>query len=86
MDQRHAERAAGGAVESVVVTLQDLAPLAELERARTELLSLVSHEPRTPPAAIKGSSGPDVAGDQAGGRAASCRTTNRRRRATCCPT
>ena len=73
-------------MESVVVTQQDLAPLAELERARTEFLSLVSHEPRTPPAAIKGSSSPDVAGDQAGGRASSCRTTIRRRCATCCST
>ena len=46
-------KSAGGAVESVVGTLQDLAPLEE--RARTELLSPVSHELRTPLAAIKGS-------------------------------
>ena len=48
-------RPAGGAVESVVVTLQDLAPLDEIERMRTEFLSLVSHELREPLAAIKGS-------------------------------
>ena len=48
-------RSAGGAVESVVVTLQDLAPLDEIERMRTEFLGLVSHELREPLAAIKGS-------------------------------
>ncbi len=48
-------QAAGGAVESVVVTLQDMAPLEELERSRAEFLSLVSHELRAPLAAIKGS-------------------------------
>ena len=47
--------AADGAVESVVVTMQDLAPLDEIERQRTEFLGLVSHELRTPLAAIKGS-------------------------------
>ena len=41
--------------ESVVVTLQDLAPLDEIERMRTEFLGLVSHELRTPLSAIKGS-------------------------------
>ena len=44
-----------GGVESVVVTLQDMAPLEELERSRAEFLSLVSHELRAPLAAIKGS-------------------------------
>ncbi len=43
------------AVESVVVTMQDLEPLNELERQRTEFLSLVSHELRAPLTAIKGS-------------------------------
>ncbi len=38
----------------MVVTLQDLAPLDEVERLRTEFLGLVSHELRTPLAAIKG--------------------------------
>ena len=45
----------GEAVESVVVTMQDMTPLQELERARSEFLSMVSHELRTPLAAIKGS-------------------------------
>ncbi|MYN65777.1 MAG: response regulator [Acidobacteria bacterium] len=44
-----------GTVASVVATLQDLAPLDEIERMRTEFLSLVSHELRTPLAAIMGS-------------------------------
>ena len=43
-----------GAVDSVVVTVQDLAPLAALDRMRTEFLGMVSHELRTPLAAIKG--------------------------------
>ena len=48
-------RAADGAVERVVVTIRDLAPLEELERSRTEFLAMVSHELRAPLAAIKGS-------------------------------
>ncbi len=44
-----------GAVESVVVTLQDLAALEEPERLRAEFLAMVSHELRAPLAAIKGS-------------------------------
>ena len=46
---------ARGDIESVVVTMQDLAPLQALERARSEFLTMVSHELRTPLAAIKGS-------------------------------
>ena len=46
---------ADGSVESVVVTLQDLAPLEELERLRAEFLQIVSHELRTPLISIKGS-------------------------------
>ena len=46
---------AGGAVERVVVTLQDLAPFEALERSRAEFMELVSHELRAPLAAIKGS-------------------------------
>ena len=45
----------GEAVESVVVTMQDMTPMQELERARSEFVSMVSHELRTPLAAIKGS-------------------------------
>ena len=48
----HAE---DGTVATVVVTMQDLAPLDEIERLRTEFLGLVSHQLRTPLAAIKGS-------------------------------
>ena len=44
-----------GEVESFVVTLQDMAPLEELERLRAEFLGMVSHELRTPLAAVKGS-------------------------------
>ena len=44
-----------GEVASVVVAMQDLAPLEELDRLRTEFLNMVSHELRTPLAAIKGS-------------------------------
>ena len=44
-----------GEVASVVVTMQDLAPLDELDRLRAEFLGMVSHELRTPLAAIKGS-------------------------------
>ena len=48
----HAE---DGTATSVVVTMQDLAPLEELDRLRTDFLGMVSHELRTPLAAIKGS-------------------------------
>ena len=44
-----------GAVASVVVTMQDLAPLQELERHRAEFLGMVSHELRMPLTSIKGS-------------------------------
>ena len=48
-------RSADGEVESLVVTMQDLAPLEELERSRAEFLNLVSHELRAPLTSIKGS-------------------------------
>ena len=48
-------RAEDGTVASVVVTMQDLAPLEELERMRAAFLGMVSHELRAPLAAIKGS-------------------------------
>lgn len=44
-----------GEVQSVVVTLQDLAPVQELERLRTDFISMVSHELRAPLTSIKGS-------------------------------
>ncbi len=48
-------RSEDGTVESVIVTLQDLAPLKELERLRAEFLGMVSHELRVPLTSIKGS-------------------------------
>ena len=47
--------AAEGGVETVVVTMQDLAPFEEIERMRSEFLAVVSHELRTPLTSIKGS-------------------------------
>ena len=44
-----------GAIETVVVTLQDLTPLEEVERQRAEFLGTVSHELRAPLTSIKGS-------------------------------
>ena len=48
-------RSESGSVESVVVAIQDMAPLEELERQRVEFLGMVSHELRVPLASIKGS-------------------------------
>ncbi len=48
-------RGVDGEVESVVVTMQDLAPLEELERMRADFLGMVSHELRAPLMSIKGS-------------------------------
>ena len=45
----------GGKVESVVVTLQDMADVEEQERLRAEFLAMVSHELRAPLTSIKGS-------------------------------
>ena len=44
-----------GAIETIVVTLQDLTPLEEVERQRAEFLGTVSHELRAPLTSIKGS-------------------------------
>ncbi len=44
-----------GTVASVVVTMQDLAPIEELDRLRAEFLGMVSHELRAPLTSIKGS-------------------------------
>ncbi len=44
-----------GTVESVVVTVQDMADVEELERMRAEFLAMVSHELRAPLTSIKGS-------------------------------
>ena len=48
-------RSADGTVVSVVITVQDLAPIQELERLRAEFLGMVSHELRAPLTSIKGS-------------------------------
>ncbi len=48
-------RTESGGIGSVVITVQDLAPLDEIERRRTEFLGLVGHELREPLAAIRGS-------------------------------
>ena len=48
-------RVGDGEIESVVVTMQDLAPLEEMERLRAEFLGMVSHELRAPLTSIKGS-------------------------------
>ena len=44
-----------GQLVSVVATIQDITPLEELERLRTDFLGMVSHELRTPLTSIKGS-------------------------------
>ncbi|MXY87629.1 MAG: response regulator, partial [Dehalococcoidia bacterium] len=44
-----------GRIESVVVTLQDMADIEKLERLRAEFLAMVSHELRGPLTSIKGS-------------------------------
>ena len=51
-------RSADGVVESMIVTLQELAPLEELVHLRAEFLSMVSHELRVPLTSIKGSTAP----------------------------
>ena len=48
-------RSREGALESVVVTLQDMTPVEDLERLRTEFLGMVSHELQMPLTSIKGS-------------------------------
>ena len=44
-----------GAVETVIVTIQDMTPLEEVARQRAEFLGMVSHELRVPLTSIKGS-------------------------------
>ena len=42
-------RSKDGAIESIAVAVQDLAPMEELERVRSEFPVVVSHKPRTCP-------------------------------------
>ncbi|MCY4576797.1 MAG: response regulator [Chloroflexi bacterium] len=44
-----------GTLEAVIVIVQDMSPLEELERLRSEFLGTVSHELRTPLTSIRGS-------------------------------
>ena len=44
-----------GEIESAVAIIQDMTPLEEMERLRSEFLGMVSHELRSPLSAIKGS-------------------------------
>ena len=48
-------RTENGDLESFVITLQDMTPLAEMERLRAEFLGMVGHELRTPLTSIRGS-------------------------------
>ena len=48
-------RSQEGALESIVITLQDRTPAEEVERLRTEFLGMVSHDLQMPLSAIKGS-------------------------------
>ena len=48
-------RSGEGEVDSVVVTMQDMAAVEELGRLHTEFLAMVSHELRAPLTSIKGS-------------------------------
>ena len=48
-------RSDDGDIISFVFTLQDMAPLKEMERMRAEFLAMVSHELRTPLTSVKGS-------------------------------
>ena len=45
------------AIETVVITMQDLTPLEEIERQRAGFLGTLSHELRAPLTSIKGSAG-----------------------------
>ncbi len=44
-----------GELESIIVIVQDMSPMEELERLRSEFLGTVSHELRTPLTSIRGS-------------------------------
>ena len=62
-------RFGSGEIESVVVTLQDLAPIEEMERLRADFLGMVSHELRAPLLSIKGSTATVLGASRAPNRA-----------------
>lgn len=47
-------RSADGAIASAVAVIQDMTPMEELERMRSEFLAIVGHELRSPLTSIKG--------------------------------
>ncbi len=47
--------AVNGTISAAITTIQDITPLEELEKLRSEFLGIVSHELKTPLTAIKGS-------------------------------
>ena len=55
-------RSEDGKVDSLVLTVQDMSPQADLERLRTEFLGIVGHELRMPLTSIKGSAATLLAG------------------------
>ena len=57
-------RAEDGSIASVVMAMQDLAPLRALERQRAEFLGMVSHELRAPLTSIKGSTATVLGGSR----------------------
>ena len=74
------------AVESVVVTMQDLAPLQELERQRAEFLGMVSHELRAPLTSIMAACAWPRSGETSHGtNASTCSRSSRFRLCAPCP-
>ncbi len=51
-----------GEVAGAIVIIQDITPLEELEKLRSEFMGIVSHEVKTPLTAIKGSAAMGLAG------------------------
>ena len=60
-----------GRMESVVAAIQDMTPIEELEKLRSEFLAMVSHELRSPLATIKGSAASALGADTPYGAAES---------------
>jgi PAS domain S-box-containing protein len=60
---------AQGEITGAIAAIQDMTPLEELERLRSEFLGMVSHELRTPLATIKGSASLALSGTHPPGAA-----------------